>query len=211
MLKHPAQCRVTSLVDRDAASLLGCSNLGSFLKTANDSVDSVHEIYFLHKFLSVAGSDKSRLVADISDVGTRESRRLTGEEVGIDRLVDLDRAQVYAEDLLAFVEVGQLYMDLAIETASAEERLVKDIGAVGSGQDNDATVGAETIHLGQQLVERVLALVVAVHARVTSAGTTHGVYLINKDDTRCFLFSLAEKIAYARSADAYEHLHEIGT
>ena len=106
-------------------------------------------------------------------------------------------------------EVGEVYVYLAVEAARTQQSLVEDVHAVGGGQYDHAAVGAEAVHLGEQLIERVLALVVAAHRRVLAAGAAHGVYLVDKDDGRCFLLGLAEQVAHAAGAHAHEHLDEI--
>src|SRR6266700_3694723 len=45
--------------------------------------------------------------------------------------------------------------------SAPEQRGVEDVGAVGGGDQDDALVRLEAIHLDQELVERLLPLVVA--------------------------------------------------
>ena len=56
---------------------------------------------------------------------------------------------------------GRLDRDAAVEAAGAQQRRVEDLGAVGGGQHDHRGVGLEAVHLGEDLVERLLALVVA--------------------------------------------------
>ncbi len=65
------------------------------------------------------------------------------------------------QDLLAAADVRQADDDLAVETARAQQRLVKHVGTVGRGNHDHAGIGFETVHLDQQLVQRLLAFVVA--------------------------------------------------
>ena len=51
--------------------------------------------------------------------------------------------------------------DAAVEAARSQQRRVEHVGAVGGRQDDDAFAGVEAVHLGQDLVQRLLALVVA--------------------------------------------------
>ncbi len=57
---------------------------------------------------------------------------------------------------------GASISDLAVEAARAQQRGVEDVGAVGGAHHDDAGVAAEAVHVDQQLVERLLALVVAL-------------------------------------------------
>src|ERR1700733_691956 len=112
------------------------------------------------------------------------------------------------ENLLAAANVGQRHDHLTIETARTQQRRIEHIGAVGGRDDNDALVALETIHLDQQLVQGLLALVVAA-AQACAAMPADGVDFIDEDDARSMLLGLLEHVAYARSADADEHLDKI--
>merc|ERR1719353_1092966 len=85
--------------------------------------------------------------------------------------------------------------------------------AVGGGDDDDARVALEAVHLCEDLVERLLALVVAAAhppAGGARALAADGVDLVDEDDARRVLLRLAEERADARGADADEHLDELG-
>ena len=202
---------MTGLVDGDGTALLLGDDLGTFFQSADDAVDGIHEVLTLHGLFLATGCDEGGLVADVGDVGTREARRLACQEVQVNRAVGLDIAQVNLEDFLAVGELGKLDVNLAVETACPEQRLVEDVGTVGGGEDDHAAVGAKAVHLGEQLVERALALVVTAHVGLVATGTTHGVNLVDKDDAGGLLLGLAEEVSHARGTDADEHLDEIGT
>jgi hypothetical protein len=98
--------------------------------------------------------------------------------------------------------------DLAVEAAGAQERRVEDVGAVGGGDDDDRRVLLEAVHLREDLVEGLLALVVPA-ADAGAAATADGVELVDEDDRRARLARLLEQVAHAAGADADEHLHEL--
>ena len=64
------------------------------------------------------------------------------------------------EDLPAAVLVGRLDRDAAVEASRPQEGGVEDLRTVGGADDDDGLRGLEPVHLGQDLVERLLALVV---------------------------------------------------
>ena len=136
--------------------------------------------------------------------------RLAGQEVHVHVVVELQRLQVHHEHLLALVQVGQVHVYLTVEAACAQQGRVEHVGAVGGGQRDDAAVGAEAVHLGEQGVQRVLALVVAAHGGVLRAGTAHGVYLVDEDDARRLRLGLLEQVAHTAGTHADEHLDEVG-
>ena len=61
------------------------------------------------------------LVADVGNVGTRESWCLASQEVDVKVLVQLQGLQVYYEYLPALVQVGQLDVYLAVKASCAHE------------------------------------------------------------------------------------------
>ena len=115
---------------------------------------------------------------------------------------------VHGQDGLAALPVGTVHHDLAVEAAGAQQRRVEDVGPVGGRHDDDALVGLEAVHLHQQLVEGLLALVVAA-AQAGAAMAADGVDLVDEDDAGLVLLGLLEQVAHPAGADAHEHLHEV--
>ena len=70
--------------------------------------------------------------------------------------------------------------------------------------------GVEAVHLDEQLVEGLLALVVAA-AHAGTAVAADGVDLVDEDDGGRVLLGLLEEVAHAAGADADEHLDEVGS
>ena len=122
---------------------------------------------------------------------------------------ELHGLDVDAQDLLAAADVGLVDEHLPIEAAGAEQRRVEHLGTVGRAHDDDALAAVEAVHLGEQLVERLLALLVAAHRRL-DADLAERIELVDEDDAGRLDFRLREEIAHARGADADEHLDELG-
>ena len=70
--------------------------------------------------------------------------------------------------------------------------------------------GLEPVHLGQQLVERLLALVVGHHRAGAGPALADGVDLVDEDDGGRALAGLIEQVTDPGRADADEQLHEAG-
>ena len=117
-------------------------------------------------------------------------------------------AGVDLEDLLAALAVGAVDDDLAVEAARPQQRRVEDVGPVGGGDQDDVVFHLEAVHLDQQLVQRLLALVVTA-AHAGAAVAADGVDLVHEDDAGRVLFGLLEEVADAAGADADEHLDEV--
>src|SRR5947209_11503778 len=96
-----------------------------------------------------------------------------------------------AQNSLAAFEVGQIDDDAAVEAAGAEQRRIEDVGTVRSGDEDDAVVRFEAVHLHEELVQRLLALVVSA-AEAGAAVTSDGVDFIDENDARRVFLSLLE-------------------
>ena len=116
--------------------------------------------------------------------------------------------RVDGEDALAALHVGTVDDDAAIEAAGAQQRGIEHVGTVGRGDEDDAFVRLEAVHLDEQLVQRLLALVVAA-AEAGAAMAADRVDLVDEDDAGRVLLALLEQVADARGADADEHLDEV--
>src|SRR5690606_11208786 len=86
---------------------------------------------------------------------------------------------------------------------------IEHIGTVGRRDEDHAVVPLEAVHLHQQLVERLLPLVVAA-TQTGAAMAADRVDLVDEDDARRVLFALLEQVAHAARADPDEHLDEVG-
>ncbi len=117
---------------------------------------------------------------------------------------------MYLQNGDAAVQVGQLHRNAAVETARAQQRGIQRFGAVGRSQNDHALAPVEAVHLGQQLVQRLLALVVAAHTAVVAL-LADGVDLVDKHDARRLFIGLLEQVAHLGRAHADEHLHEFRT
>ena len=115
---------------------------------------------------------------------------------------------MYLQNFFAALQVGQLHGHTAVKPAGTGQGRVKGIRAVGSRQNNDASVALKAVHLGKQLVQGLLALVVAAKLAAV-AFLANGVDLINEHDTGCFFFGLLEQVTHLGGTHAHEHLHEL--
>ena len=115
---------------------------------------------------------------------------------------------MHFEDLLASHHVRIGHDDLAVEPARTQQSRVEHVGPVGGGDQDDAFVGLKAVHLDQQLVEGLFALIVAA-AETGAAMAADRIDFVDEDDAGRVLLRLFEHVAHAAGADADEHLHEI--
>jgi hypothetical protein len=134
-----------------------------------------------------ARREQRRLVDQVGEVGTGEARRAARDHRGVDVVGGRHLAHVHLEDLLATADVRQRHHDLAVEAPGRSSAGSSTSGTVGRGDHDDALVALEAVHLDQQLVEGLLALVVAA-AEAGATMAADGVDLVDEDDAgRCFL------------------------
>ena len=158
--------------------------------------------------LARAGGQQRRLVDQVGEVGAGEAGGLAGQRVEVDLAAQRLAAGVDLEDVLAALAVGAVDDDLAVEAAGPQQRRVEDVGPVGGRDQDDVVLHLEAVHLDQQLVQRLLALVVTA-AHAGAAVAADGVDLVHEDDAGRVLFGLLEEVADAAGADADEHLDEV--
>ena len=99
---------------------------------------------------------------------------------------------------------------MAVEAPRPEEGRVERLGAVGRRHHDHATVGSEAVHLDQQRIERLLALVMAADD-ARAASLAEGVELVDEDDAGGLRLRLLEHVADTGRTDADEHLDEVAT
>ena len=158
--------------------------------------------------LAAAGGEQRRLVDEVHQVGAGEAGRAAGDGLEVDVRRHRHLADMDLEDLLAADDVRIGDDDLAIEAAGTKQRRVEHVGTVGRGDEDDALVRLEAVHLDEKLVQRLLALVVAA-AEAGAAMTADRVDLVDEDDAGRVLLRLLEHVADAGGADADEHLDEV--
>ena len=107
-------------------------NFGFLFQTTDDTVDSIQEILFAYELFAVTGCNQCRFIADIGNIRTGESRSLACQQIYVHCIIYLNRAQMYAEYFLTFVQVGQVYMYLTVETSGTKQCLVQHVYTVGS-------------------------------------------------------------------------------
>ena len=95
------------------------------------------------------------------------------------------------KDLDASGFVGSVDQHLPVEAPGAQQRGVENFGAVGRREQHKARRRIEAVELDQQLVQRLLFLVVAADP-VGAARSTERVELVDEDDRRRLLPRLLE-------------------
>ena len=113
-----------------------------------------------------------------------------------------------AQDRLATRAVGEGDGDLPVEFARSQQGRVQNVRPIGRGDDDDARLVVEPIHLDEELVERLFALVVATTEARASLPSDR-IDLVDEDDRRSRGLCLGEQVADATCADPHEQFHEL--
>ena len=114
------------------------------------------------------------------------------------------------ENRASALDIRPIEDDLPVEPARPQQCGIEHVRPVGGRDHDHVRAAVEPVHLDQDLVECLLALVVAA-AETGAALATDRVDLIDEDDARRALLGLVEEIADPARADADEHLDEFGT
>ena len=160
--------------------------------------------------LSLASSNSSLVTTRLPRRAASRAASLTRfirsapENPGVPRATTLrstsgDRGTLRAWTLRIFsrpITSGIRHDDLAVETAGTQQGGIEHVGTVGRGDEDDALVGLETVHLDQQLVQGLLALVIAA-AEARAAMAPDRVDFIDEDDAGRILLGLLEHVADA--------------
>jgi len=117
---------------------------------------------------------------------------------------------VHLQDTFSPFDIRPWYYNVPIEPPWTEQRGIQHIRPVGSSDENNSLVGFESIHLDQQLIQRLFPLVIAA-TEAGSAVTPNRVDFVDKDDARRVLFALNEKVTDSGSPNTDEHFYKIGT
>src|SRR5690606_7133015 len=110
---------------------------------------------------------------------------------------------VDAQNIFAALHIRVVHDDLAIKTAWTQQRRIKNIRAVGGGDDDDVGLILETIHLNENLIQRLFTFIVTT-AQTSAALTTHGIDFVDEDDGRGFGFGTFKQIAHTRRTHTNE-------
>ena len=178
------------------------------LGTGDHPVDGLLEFRGLDQLLVTARRQQGGLVDQVGEIGAGESGGLAGDRLHVHVLGDRLALGVDLEDGSPAPEIGTIDHHLAVETARPEQRRVEDVGPVGGGDHDDPARHVETVQFHEQLVQRLLPLVVA-SSETGAPVPSHRVDLVDEDDRRRRRLGLLEEVTDPAGAHAHEHLDEV--
>ena len=149
-------------------------------------------------------------VHNVGQIGTDAAAGDRGNLLDVDIVAHANVLQVNLQDFFAARNVGTVDQHVAIEASRSQQRWVECFGPIGGGHHNHSAVTTETIHLDEQGVERLLALVVSTNLSATT-GLAEGIQLVDENDARGAAFGLAEHVANAGGTHTNKHFDKVGT
>src|SRR6266576_871067 len=186
--------RVARLVVRRETALLVREHHALALEAEHHLVLGVLEVVHVHRALVAAGGEQGRLVDDVRQLGAGQPRRSLGDALEVHAGPERNLARMDPQDLLPALHVGHVHHDLPVEPARAQQRGVEDVRPVGGGEQDHAVVRLEAVHLDEQLIQRLLALVVPP-AEPRAAVAPDGVDFVDEDDAGGVGLALREQVA----------------
>ena len=204
-----AEQGVAGLVVGGALLLLGGEEQPAG-RAQDDALDGVAEVVDAHAGVVAAGGEQGGFVHEVLQVGADHAGRAGGEGLERDRGVERHAPGVHGEDLATAGLVGGVDHDVAVEAPGAQQGRVEDLGPVGGGQHHHPLVPREPVHLGEDLVEGLLALVVAAEGGGAAPGAADGIELVDEHDGGGGLLGLVEEVAHPAGPQAHDHLDELG-
>ena len=156
----------------------------------------------------VTDGDDCGFVDQVGQVGTGEPRCRPRHGVKVDIGRQVLAADVHLQNGRALGLIREGDLNLPVEPSGTQQGRVERLGAVGGSHDDDAGRGIESVHFGQQLVERLLSLVVR-HEGPT-APLADRIDLVDEDDRRSPLPRIGEEVPYPGRTDAHEELDKAG-
>src|SRR5919109_835937 len=202
--------RMAGLMIGRVALLFIADDHAAALGAHHDLVFGQLEVDHIDFFFVIARRQQGRFVYEILQIGAGKtgcSTRQHGDvHVGCQRYL----AGMDLENALTPFDIGSRDYNAAIKSSRPEQRRIQHVGSISCGDENDTLIRFESIHFDQQLVQGLLALVMAA-AKTGAAMASHRVDFVDKNDARRVLFALNKQIAHARGADTHEHFNEVRT
>ena len=200
---------MTTLVVCGVAQLFQSHALGLALRSGLNTVDGLVDGAVVNQLGTGTGAQQGGFVEHVGQIGTGEARRAHGDHVQVDVRHERLALGMHPQDRLTAFQIGGRHAHLPVESARTQQGGVEHVGTVGGGDDDEVGVVVEAVHLDEQLVQRLLALVVAT-AHAGTALAAHSIDLVDEDDGGGVLLGLIEQVAHTGGTETHEHFDEVG-
>src|SRR4029077_13660490 len=145
----------------------------------------------------------------VGQVCARKSWSAASQDEKLHILSQRNFAGVHAQNLFPAAHIRVTYHYAPVKAPRTQQCRVKHVRTIGRRHENDAFVRLETVHFHQQLVQRLLALIVAT-AQSRAAMASYRVNFVNEYDAGGIFLALFEQITHPARAISDEHFHKVG-
>mmetsp|Transcript_2395 Transcript_2395/g.6822 ORF Transcript_2395/g.6822 Transcript_2395/m.6822 type:complete len:471 (+) Transcript_2395:42-1454(+) len=152
--------RVARLVVGDETLACVAGHAGALLKADGEAVEGVLDLAHGDLLLGPSRGHDGRLVHEVGEGRAGEAGRARGDGGHVHVRGEGLAAAVHAENGLAARAVREVHGHAAIEATGAEKGAVEHVSTVGGGDNHHASVLGKAVHLGEDLIERLLAFIV---------------------------------------------------
>ncbi len=150
------------------------------------------------------------LVDHICQIRTHRAGRRQSDCVQIDGLIHADVLRVYLQRLNTPLQIRLIHHNPAVKTSRTQKRLIQHLRTVRRRQHDQSLGWLKSIHLREQLVQRLLTLIIS-SAKAGITALRHRVDLIDENNTRRVLFRFVKQVTHTGRTNADEHLYKVRT
>ena len=206
--KHMEQNGVSGFViGRDPPVLLG-HHPAMLLRSDADPDEGLVDILLGDVHPVILRRQDGGLVHQVLEIRSCKADRRAGDRLQIHIVRQRLVLCVDTQNLLPAAHVRPSDRHLAVKAPCAQQCRIQDIHPVCRRHDDDPLIGRETVHLHEQLVERLLPLIMpAAHAGSPAAADR--INLIDEDDAGLVFLCFRKQIPDAGCADTDKHFHKI--
>ena len=176
-------------------------------RTEQDLIAGMLKILHLDGVLRLTSSQERRLVDEVPQVGARKANCAGTKRFQFHVVGQGDLAAMDLQDGNTPLFGGTVDCDVSVEAARSQQGRVQHIRPVRRRQHNHGFRLQEAIHFTEDLIERLLALVVPSAKPAPRSRPTASISSMKRMH-RSAVLGRTEKVPNPRRADADEHLNE---
>ena len=160
----------------------------------NYNLDALFKIRLGYKLTVLTYSSKSSLIYHVSQFCAGSSRRCSCDSTEINVISHFDFLGVDFQNFFSAFQIRQFHRNSPVKSSRTKQSRIQRIRTVCRRENYDTFRRIESVHLGQQLVQGLLALVISGKSLAVTF-LSYRINLINKYNTRRFFIRLLKQVA----------------
>ncbi len=162
----------------------------------------IEQVLLIHILSSCLDGIDRRLIDHIRQIRSNRSRSRQRDLIQIHGIIHPHILGMHLQDFHSSLQIRLIYDNSSIKTSRTKKSLIQNLRPVGSRKNNNTFLAVKTIHFRQQLIQRLLSLLVPATVFGIPA-PTDGIYLVNEHDTWSVFLCFLEQITHAGSAHTH--------